>query len=65
MSEALTIDRGGLELLPAARALWEALDDRHLEHGAAGLAAIDRDESWPRRLSHYRHIFAIRPHPTV
>ena len=65
MSDAITVERGGLELLPETQPLWEALYDRHLEYGAAGLATIDRKHSWPRRLAHYQHIFAERPHPTV
>jgi ribosomal protein S18 acetylase RimI-like enzyme len=65
MSEAITVERGGMELLPETQPLWEALYDRHLEYGAAGLATIEREHSWPRRLAHYKHIFAERPHPTV
>lgn len=65
MSETLTIDRGGLDLLPEARPLWDALYDRHLEYGAAGLAVIERAESWPRRLAHYQHIFSTHSHATV
>lgn len=65
MSETLTIDRGGLELLSDARPLWDALYDRHVEYGAAGLAVIERAQSWPRRLAHYRHIFAAHAHAEV
>lgn len=52
------MDRGGIELLPEVRDLWDALYDCHLEHGAAGLEVIARDDSWPRRLAHYQRIFA-------
>lgn len=65
MREILTVDRGGLELLPEARPLWEALYDRHLEYGAAGLTTIERSESWPRRLAHYQHIFDTHAHAVV
>ena len=65
MNETITVDRGGLELLSEAQPLWEALYDRHLEYGAAGVATIEREESWPRRLAHYQRIFATHSHPIM
>lgn len=61
----VTVDRGGLELLSAARPLWEALYDRHLEYGAAGLATIAREDSWPLRVARYERIFTDHRHPVV
>ncbi len=65
MSDSITVDRGGLELLAEARPLWEALYDRHLEYGVAGLATIGRELSWPLRLARYRRIFVEHPRAVV
>lgn len=65
MNESIAVTDGGMELLPEVQPLWEALYDRHLEYGAAGLPTIERNESWPRRLVHYRHLFETHPHPIV
>lgn len=65
MNEMITVDRGGLDLLPEAQPLWEALYDRHLEYAATGVAAIAREDSWPRRVAHYQRIFATHSHSVV
>lgn len=41
--------------------LWEALFDHHLAVGAAGLATIAREETWPRRRAHYERL--LQQHP--
>lgn len=61
MREGVELIRGGLELAPRIEPLWTALFDHHLAVGAAGLATIQRSETWPRRLAHYRGLFAAHP----
>lgn len=65
MNSSITVDRGAAELLSEVQPLWEALFDRHVEYGAAGLATIQREDSWPRRLAHYVHLFAQPARATV
>jgi len=54
----VTVTRGGGELLPALAPLWEALFDHHLSIGAAGIATIPRERSWPLRRAHYERLLA-------
>lgn len=61
MNEPVELIRGGLELAPRVEPLWNALFDHHLGVGAAGIATIPRDETWARRLEHYRRLFAEHP----
>lgn len=65
MDPAIEVDCGGMELLSEVQPLWEALFDRHVEYGAAGLPTIERELSWSRRLAHYTRIFAEPARATV
>lgn len=60
-----TIRRGGAELIPYVRELWNLLFDHHVETGAAGLAVIPRDQSWPLREAHYAALIAARPRASI
>lgn len=57
----MRIESGGAELFEWLPPLWEALYDHHESVGAAGLATIPREESWPLRRAHYERIFAGSP----
>ncbi|CAG7616036.1 GNAT family N-acetyltransferase [Leucobacter soli] len=57
----MRIEFGGGELFDELRPLWEALFDHHVSVGAAGLATIPREQSWPLRAAHYERIFAGHP----
>ena len=61
MSDPVELIRGGFELAPRVEPLWNALFDHHLGIGAAGIATIPRDETWARRLEHYRRLFSAHP----
>lgn len=60
-----TIRRGGAELIPYVRELWNLLFDHHVETGAAGLAVIPRDQSWPLREAHYAALIAAQPRASI
>lgn len=59
------LQRGGAELIPQARELWNLLFDHHLTTGAADLAVIPRDHSWPLREAHYTALFAAQPRASI
>ncbi len=56
-SNAITVQRGGIEIAPRVAALWNELFAHHLSIGAAGIATIPAEQSWPLRLAHYRRLF--------
>lgn len=47
----------GADCLDLLEPLWLALFDYHLEVGGAGLPAIERERSWPRRRRLYEELF--------
>lgn len=57
----MRIEFGGAELFAQLQPLWEALFDHHHSVGAAGLAEIPREQSWPLRRAHYERLFAEHP----
>ena len=57
-STGMRIEFGGTELFAQLQPLWEALFDHHHSVGAAGLAEIPREESWPLRRAHYDRLFS-------
>lgn len=61
----IEITREGVESIPEAEELWLTLFDHHVSIGAAGLATIDRDLSWPLRQAHYRRLFDEHPYAAV
>ena len=61
MPGSIRIERVGVAALPRLAPLWEALFDHHVAIGAAGLAVIDREESWALRERHYRRLSAEHP----
>ena len=60
-----TVRRGGAELIPYVRELWNLLFDHHVEAGAAGLEVIPRDQSWPLREAHYAALIAAQPRASI
>ena len=60
-----TIRRGGAELIPYVRELWNLLFDHHVETGAAGLEVIPRDQSWPLREAHYAALIEAQPRASI
>lgn len=60
-----TIRRGGAELIPYVRELWNLLFDHHVETGAAGLEVVPRDQSWPLREAHYAALIAAQPRASI
>lgn len=48
----------GADCLALLEPLWLALFDHHNDVGGAGLPAIPRDQSWPRRRLLYEELFA-------
>ena len=64
-NDHITLQRGGAELVPQARELWNLLFDHHLATGAAGLAVIPRDRSWPLREAHYAALLAAQPRVSI
>lgn len=61
----VTLQSGRGELISQVRRLWNLLFDHHLEIGAAGLAVIPREDSWPHREAHYRRLFAAQPRASI
>ena len=61
----VTLQRGGVELIPRVEPLWNLLFDHHLSIGAAGLATISRGQSWPLRAAHYSRLFAEQPRTSI
>lgn len=64
-SSRVTLQCGRGELISHVRRLWNLLFDHHLEIGAAGLAVIPREDSWPRRETHYQRLFAAQPRASI
>lgn len=58
MSDDVRLQFGGLELLPELEALWLALYDHHVAIGAAGLAVVSREQSWPARRRLYEELLS-------
>lgn len=61
----IEIRRHGIQGVPLVRQFWEALFDHHVSIGAAGLATIEREKSWPLRRAHYERLFDRAADPSL